>query len=264
MAEETQSDITALTVQLLSAFVSNNKVSSDSLSELIQSTRAALMEDPAAATAVPAAPEYVPAVSIRKSLSSPDHVLSLIDGRPYKTLKRHLATHGLTPDQYRERYNLPHDYPLVARSYSEARRSVAEKHGLGKKPAVAAAKAPVASAAQPSPAAPKADAASRKAPAAPAKKPAKATAPVAAKGNAAKASATTEPKPAAAKAAPRKRLSIATPKDGPSKLKTAPEAPSAAPASAKAPTKTKTAAKPGTFKAALAAAGAHLNADEPA
>lgn len=72
-----------------------------------------------------------PAVSIRKSLASPDFILSLIDGRPYKTLRRHLARHGLTPEQYRERYKLKPDYPMVAPAYSEARRAVAHQIGLG-------------------------------------------------------------------------------------------------------------------------------------
>jgi predicted transcriptional regulator len=79
------------------------------------------------------APTYEPAVTVRKSLSSPDHIISLIDGRPYKTLRRHLSGHGLTPEQYRERYNLKPDYPMVASSYAEARRAMAKKIGLGSK-----------------------------------------------------------------------------------------------------------------------------------
>ncbi|QDZ06384.1 transcriptional regulator [Sphingomonas panacisoli] len=77
--------------------------------------------------------EYEPAVSVRKSLGSKDHLISLIDGKPYKTLRRHLATHGLTPEQYRERYNLKPDYPMVAESYSSSRRELAKKIGLGRK-----------------------------------------------------------------------------------------------------------------------------------
>ena len=141
MSENIQPDITTLTVQLLSAFVSNNSVPAENLADLVRTTRAALTADPAAdASAAPSA-TYTPAVSVRKSLSSPDHILSMIDGKPYKTLKRHLATHGLTPDEYRERYNLPKSYPLVAPSYSEARRAVATKLGLGRKPTRAAATA---------------------------------------------------------------------------------------------------------------------------
>ena len=58
----------------------------------------------------------------------------MIDGKPYKTLRRHLSTHGLTPEQYRERYNLKPDYPMVSPSYSETRRAMAKKIGLGRKP----------------------------------------------------------------------------------------------------------------------------------
>jgi len=78
--------------------------------------------------------EHTPAVSVRKSLSSKDHIISMIDGRPYKTLRRHLATHGLTPAEYRDRYGLKPDYPMVAENYSESRRAMAKKIGLGRKP----------------------------------------------------------------------------------------------------------------------------------
>lgn len=80
-----------------------------------------------------AAREYVPAVSTRKSLASKEYIISMIDGKPYKTLRRHLSGHGLTPDQYRQRYGLRPDYPMVAENYSEARRDMAKKIGLGRK-----------------------------------------------------------------------------------------------------------------------------------
>ena len=83
-------------------------------------------------------PEYTPKVSARKSLGSRDYIISMIDGRPYRTLKRHLATNGLTPDEYRARYNLKTDYPMVAPAYSESRRETAKRLGLGRKPAGAA------------------------------------------------------------------------------------------------------------------------------
>ena len=87
------------------------------------------------ATETPAQPaqEHAPAVSVRKSLASKDHILSMIDGKPYKALRRHLASRGLTPDQYRERYNLKADYPMVAEAYSESRRAMAKSIGLGRK-----------------------------------------------------------------------------------------------------------------------------------
>lgn len=80
------------------------------------------------------AEEFTPAVTARKSLASRDHIISMIDGKPYKTLRRHLSTNGLTPEQYRERYNLKADYPMVAPAYSESRRAMAKKIGLGRKP----------------------------------------------------------------------------------------------------------------------------------
>jgi predicted transcriptional regulator len=88
------------------------------------------------------AAEHTPAVSVRKSLASKDHLISMIDGKPYRTLRRHLSGHGLTPEQYRERYNLAPDYPMVAPSYSEARREMAKKIGLGNKAKVAPAAPP--------------------------------------------------------------------------------------------------------------------------
>ena len=78
--------------------------------------------------------EYTPAVSVRKSLASKDHIVSMIDGKSYKTLRRHLSTHGMTPVEYRERYGLKADYPMVAENYSESRRAMAKKIGLGRKP----------------------------------------------------------------------------------------------------------------------------------
>lgn len=74
------------------------------------------------------------AVSSRKSLASKDHIISMIDGKPYKTLRRHLSRHGLTPEQYRERFGLKSDYPMVAETYSQHRRDMAKKIGLGRKP----------------------------------------------------------------------------------------------------------------------------------
>ena len=88
----------------------------------------------AAAPEAEAPQDYTPAVSVRKSLASPDHIISMIDGKPYKTLRRHLSTNGLTPEEYRERYNLKADYPMVSQSYSESRRAMAKKIGLGRKP----------------------------------------------------------------------------------------------------------------------------------
>lgn len=139
---ENPSDVAALTVQLLSAYLANNTVPSADLAGLIQSTKAALTQDAVLSEPEAETPTFTAAVSARKSLASPDHIISLIDGKPYKTLKRHLATHGLTPETYRERYGLPASYPMVAPAFAAMRRAIAEKIGLGtKKTAKAAAPA---------------------------------------------------------------------------------------------------------------------------
>ncbi|QNE30752.1 transcriptional regulator [Sphingomonas sp. NBWT7] len=79
------------------------------------------------------APEFERAVSVRKSLADPEFIVSMIDGKKYRTLKRHLTTNGLTPDQYRDRYNLPPSYPMTSPSYSAARSATAKAIGLGRK-----------------------------------------------------------------------------------------------------------------------------------
>ena len=101
-----------------------------------------------AAGADPAKPSddaaATPAVTVRRSLASKDHIISMIDGKPYKTLKRHIGTHGMTPAQYRARFGLKADYPMVAPSYSEKRRETAKKIGLGRKPGQKPAPKPAA------------------------------------------------------------------------------------------------------------------------
>lgn len=129
MSDTEQPELARLTVELLSAFVSNNTVSSDALPALIKATRSALAGD--AGKPQVEEPEYKPAVSVEESLASRDQILSLIDGKPYKALKRHLANNGLTPEEYRKRYNLPATYPMVSQSYSEQRRAFAKASGLG-------------------------------------------------------------------------------------------------------------------------------------
>lgn len=132
-------DAVALATELTVAWLSNpnTRTSADDVPAFLTSMHAAVSGlGSSAEPAVPeeTAQEYTPAVSVRKSLASKDHIISLIDGKPYKTLRRHLAGHGLTPDDYRARYNLKPDYPMVAESYSEARRDMAKKIGLGRKP----------------------------------------------------------------------------------------------------------------------------------
>ena len=115
----------------------NTRASADDVPNFLRSMLSAVsgLSAPAHEPAVEApAAEYTPAVSVRKSLANPDHIISLIDGKPYKTLRRHLSTNGLTPDEYRQRYGLKADYPMTAANYSEARRAMAKTIGLGRKP----------------------------------------------------------------------------------------------------------------------------------
>lgn len=76
--------------------------------------------------------EQEPAVPVKKSVTD-DYIISLEDGKKYKTLKRHLSKRGMTPDEYRAKWGLPHDYPVVCKAYSERRSQLAKENGLGKK-----------------------------------------------------------------------------------------------------------------------------------
>ena len=128
-------DTVSLTVEVVSAFVGQNNMRSDDVPAFIAATHAAITAlGGAPADVAPVEAEHTPMISARKSLGSKDHVISMIDGKPYKTLKRHLSGHGLTPEQYRERYKLPATYPMVADNYSAARREMAKRIGLGRKP----------------------------------------------------------------------------------------------------------------------------------
>lgn len=127
-----------LAAELTAAWLANpnTRTSADDVPAFLLSMHAAVVkltngEDSDAETAP--AQSYEPAVTARKSLASPDHIISMLDGKKYKTLRRHLTTNGLTPEQYRERFNLKADYPMVAANYSEARRAMAKSIGLGRK-----------------------------------------------------------------------------------------------------------------------------------
>ena len=120
------------TTDIVVSFVSNNSVAADDVSALIKSVHATLSGLGAGGETAEARPD--PAVSIRSSVKK-DHVVCLEDGKKMKMLKRHLMTdHGLTPDQYRARWGLASDYPMVAPDYAEKRRELAKKIGLGRKP----------------------------------------------------------------------------------------------------------------------------------
>ena len=127
-----------LAAELTAAWLANpnTRTSADDVPAFLVSMHAAVIKltngsDAEAADAP--AQNYEPAVTARKSLASPDHIISMLDGKKYKTLRRHLTTNGLTPEQYRERFNLKADYPMVAANYSEARRAMAKSIGLGRK-----------------------------------------------------------------------------------------------------------------------------------
>ncbi|PKB25917.1 MucR family transcriptional regulator [Novosphingobium kunmingense] len=134
--EESQTDtremLITLTSDIVAAHVSNNSVSADEVASLINSVYGALAGLGGSAPVEEKAPE--PAVSVRSSVK-PDYIVCLEDGKKLKMLKRHLMTHyNLTPEQYRARWNLPADYPMVAPNYAEKRRDLAVKIGLGRKP----------------------------------------------------------------------------------------------------------------------------------
>jgi len=118
-----------LTADIVSAHVSNNSVAVGDVPGLIQNVHGALIQLGQSA----AEPEVKlePAVSVRSSVK-PDYIICLEDGKKLKMLKRHLMTHyQMTPEQYRAKWNLPADYPMVAPNYAEQRRSLAKKIGLG-------------------------------------------------------------------------------------------------------------------------------------
>lgn len=141
MTEETRANLVELATDLTIAWLgnSNNRATAEDVPEFLKKMHATLSELSGTAgtasddTSADQPVEHVPAVSARKSLGSKDHIISMIDGKPYKTLRRHLSTHGLTPEEYRQRYNLKPDYPMVAETYSEQRRLMAKKIGLGQK-----------------------------------------------------------------------------------------------------------------------------------
>jgi predicted transcriptional regulator len=133
MESVSHDDLVQLTADIVSAYVSNNKVDTAELSQLIENVHLALARAPAAA-AQPEQKPLVPAVPIRRSIT-PDYIISLEDGRKFKSLKRHLqGTYGMTPDEYRAKWGLPRDYPMVAPNYAKARSELAKSMGLGRKP----------------------------------------------------------------------------------------------------------------------------------
>ena len=119
-----------LTANIVSAYVSNNPVPTADIPALIGQIHSALQRVSGGQAAAPAEPQK-PAVPVKRSIN-PDHIVCLEDGLKFKSLKRHLRTrYNMTPDQYREKWALPPDYPMVAPNYAAARSQLARQMGLG-------------------------------------------------------------------------------------------------------------------------------------
>jgi predicted transcriptional regulator len=117
------------TTEIVSAHVANNPVSMNDLPDLIRQVYGALAQ--VDTTSAPAAEKLQPAVPVKKSIT-PDYLICLEDGKKLKMLKRHLKTaYDMSPEDYREKWSLPHDYPMVAPNYAAQRSSLAKKIGLG-------------------------------------------------------------------------------------------------------------------------------------
>lgn len=125
-----KSEIIEMTADIVSAYVGNNSVSASELPSLIQSVHRALASVANGGDAVEAAPKE-PAVPVKRSIT-PDHLVCLEDGRKFKSLKRHLRTkYNMSPEDYRAKWGLAKDYPMVAPNYAKARSELAKQMGLG-------------------------------------------------------------------------------------------------------------------------------------
>ena len=123
-------DFIGLTAQIVSAYVSNNAVASGDIPALINQVHSALLRVSSGKAEAPSEP-LKPAVPIKRSIHS-DYIVCLEDGKKFKSLKRHLRTqYGMTPEQYREKWGLQPDYPMVAPNYAAARSRLAKQMGLG-------------------------------------------------------------------------------------------------------------------------------------
>lgn len=123
-------ELVELTAKIVAAYVSNNSINSTDLPQLINDTHAALARA-TGQTVETEREEQRPKVAVKKSVM-PDYIICLEDGKKFKSLKRHLRTHyNMTPEEYREKWGLPHDYPMVAPNYARQRSDLAKKMGLG-------------------------------------------------------------------------------------------------------------------------------------
>jgi predicted transcriptional regulator len=142
-----KSEFVEMTADIVSAYVSNSSVAMADLPALISQVHRALADIATGAQAQEAAPPATPAVPVKKSIT-PDYLICLEDGRKFKSLKRHLRTkYDMSPDQYRAKWGLAKDYPMVAPNYAAARSNLAKQMGLGQGGRKAAA--PAAAAAKP-------------------------------------------------------------------------------------------------------------------
>jgi predicted transcriptional regulator len=127
---ESKRDLVELTATVVSAYVGANTIGQQELPALIRSVHGALSDLSNAQSQTPGAPPE-PAVSLKRSIT-PDHLICLEDGKKFKSLKRHLRTrYGMSPDEYRAKWNLPADYPMVAPNYAKERSNLAKRMGLG-------------------------------------------------------------------------------------------------------------------------------------
>jgi predicted transcriptional regulator len=126
-----QDSLIELTAEIVAAYVSNNRVGAADISGLIGIVHTALQT---MTSGEPAAEPQTPAAPIKRSVTA-DYVVCLEDGKRFKSLKRHLKTHGLSPAEYRVKWGLPADYPMVAPNYARARSDLARQMGLGQKAA---------------------------------------------------------------------------------------------------------------------------------
>ncbi len=132
-----KSNIAALTTTIVAAYVKHHQLPVSELPRLIQNVRDSLYRLTVPADEAPTREELRPAVAIKKSVT-PDYVVCLEDGKKLKMLKRHLmSSYGMTPDDYRAKWSLPSDYPMVAPNYAKARSDLAVKLGLGRRPSEA-------------------------------------------------------------------------------------------------------------------------------
>jgi predicted transcriptional regulator len=132
MSESTSANYIELAADIVSAYVSNNPVPANELSSLIQEVHTALLRVTSGGAVVPVSSEaQKPAIAVKKSLNS-DYIICLEDGKKFKSLKRHLRTqYNMSPEEYREKWGLPPDYPMVAPNYAKARSNLAKQMGLG-------------------------------------------------------------------------------------------------------------------------------------